>query len=602
MSDYHPPLASWQFLLDEGGLAKALGKLSTSSALGLEDCQQMLAEAGKLAEFIIAPTYADGDIERARLENGKVRLPASFYGAYKAFREGGWAGMSFPEEWGGMGLPWTLASAVQEMMQSSNLAWALAPLLSISAVEALISHGSEELQQLYLPKLVSGEWTGTMNLTEPQSGSDLGLIRCKATLSEDGETYRLNGQKIFITFGDHDASENIIHLVLARIEGAEAGSAGLSLFLSPKYLPDEQGKPGLANDIQVLKIEEKIGIHGSPTCVMSYGEQGKAKAWIIGKPGQGLPLMFTMMNLARIFVGVQGLAISERATQHALAYAKERKQGSGKDGKTIAIIHHADVRRMVLELQSSNVAMRALLTEIMLAFDMARDEQSANGMDSRDFANRRLNLMVPVLKGWFTDRSVRNCSTALQIFGGAGFIEEAGAGQFYRDARILPIYEGTNGIQGLDLVGRKILRDKGQAVQEYLDELNSLINRLNPMTSPSFVRLRQLLAPAVDQLDEALELLQGDYAKEKDVPGFMATSLLEIFGLVAGAAALTRALLNALDQAGGDEAKLSAQALHHLELALFFAAWELPATAGLLGRIKQAGELTKLAHSMLQNA
>ena len=425
----------------------------------------VLEGAGALAADVLAPLNRIGDTVGARLDNGVVRTAPGFPGAYKQFASGGWNGLSAAEAHGGQALPKALEVAVFEMIQGANMAFGLCPMLTLAAIEALSTHGTDRQKAVYLPKLVSGDWTGTMNLTEPQAGSDLGAITTRAT--PDGDGYKLNGEKIYITWGDHDVADNVIHLVLARLPDAPPGSRGLTLFLCPKRLVGDDGAPGAANGVRAASLEHKLGVHGSPTCVMLYED---AKAELVGAPNQGLAAMFVMMNSARLQVGVQGVGIAERAYQAALAYALDRKQGrSAWTGALPSrLFDHPDVRRTLMLMKARIEAARGLCLATAVHADLAR--LSPNPLD-RDTARMREDLLTPLAKAWSTDMAVEVTSMALQVFGGMGFIEETGAAQHYRDARILPIYEGTNGIQAIDLMGRKLAIGKGQAVRELVSDM-----------------------------------------------------------------------------------------------------------------------------------
>jgi alkylation response protein AidB-like acyl-CoA dehydrogenase len=426
----------------------------------------VLEGAGALAADVLAPLNRIGDTVGAKLENGVVRTAPGFPDAYKQFASGGWNGLSAAEAHGGQGLPKALEVAVFEMIQGANMAFGLCPMLTLAAIEALSTHGTERQQKLYLPRLVSGEWTGTMNLTEPQAGSDLGAITSRATPDGDGG-YRLNGEKIYITWGDHDVADNVIHLVLARLPDAPPGSRGLTLFLCPKKRVGDDGAIGEANGVRAASLEHKLGVHGSPTCVMLYED---AKAELVGAPNQGLAAMFVMMNSARLQVGVQGVGLAERAYQAALAFALDRKQGrSAWTGALPSrLFDHPDVRRTLMLMKAKIEAARGLCLATAVQADLAR--LSANPLD-RDTARMREDLLTPLAKAWSTDMAVEVTSMALQVFGGMGFIEETGAAQYYRDARILPIYEGTNGIQAIDLMGRKLAIGKGKAVRELVSDM-----------------------------------------------------------------------------------------------------------------------------------
>ncbi|OJW72201.1 MAG: acyl-CoA dehydrogenase [Sphingomonadales bacterium 63-6] len=436
------------------------------------DMVQAIAEGiGALAAGEWAPLNRIGDVEGAQLENGTVTLPAGFAEAYAAYVEQGWNAISGPVEYGGQGLPYTLAINVMENLGTANLAFSLLPMLTVGAIEALEKHGSEAQRALYLPKLVSGEWPGTMNLTEPQAGSDVGALRSTATPIEDGPhtgKYRIAGQKIFITWGDHELAGNIIHLVLARLPGAPEGSRGISLFLVPKFLVNEDGTPGERNDVRVVSLEHKLGIHASPTCVMSYGDKGECIGELVGRENEGLKAMFTMMNSARINVGNQGVQIAERATQQAMAYARERVQSPRAGGASrapVPIIEHPDVRRMLLRMKALTEGARALLY-----YTSGMVDRGALGNAA---AQARADLLVPLIKAWGTDIGMEVASLGIQVHGGMGYIEETGVAQYLRDARIPPIYEGTNGIQAADLVTRKLSLENGGVLVALLREIAS---------------------------------------------------------------------------------------------------------------------------------
>src|SRR5579864_3122727 len=465
---YTAPLEEMRFVID------TVAPLDGDAA---EVADAILAEAGRFAAAELDPLNQPADRIGSVLENGVVRTPPGFREAYRRYVEAGWMGLACAPEHGGQGLPLSLATAVVEMWNSAAMSWALCPLLNFGAIELLQAHGSPEQQALYLAKMVSGEWTGTMNLTEPQAGSDLGALRTRAVPASDarwGEHYRISGQKIFITYGEHDLSDNIVHMVLARTPDAPPGSRGISLFLVPKFLPDAVGNPGERNDLRALRLEEKLGIHASPTCVMSYGEGEGAVGWLVGEENRGLECMFTMMNSERLLVGVQGVAIAERAYQQAREYARTRVQGqplgTPRDGHQLPIIHHPDVRRMLLTMRAGVEAMRALTYFAAAAIDRSR---RAGDAEERFRAQRRADLLIPVVKAWCTDLGVDIASLGLQVHGGMGYIEETGAAQYLRDARIAPIYEGTNGIQANDLVGRKLGRDKGEAARELFAEMRA---------------------------------------------------------------------------------------------------------------------------------
>ncbi|SEL83172.1 acyl-CoA dehydrogenase [Halomonas daqiaonensis] len=472
MTPYVAPVRDVRFVLEEmlGHGSLALPGFEEASP---DLVEAVLEEAARLAGEVWAPLNASGDHQGCRLKDGQVTLPAGFIEAYQAYAEGGWNGIGVSEALGGQGLPEVVASAVQEMLHGANMALGLCPMLTAGAIEALAHHGSDEQQAVYLAKLVEGAWTGTMNLTEPQAGSDLSKVRTRAVPSEDGSgQYRLFGQKIYITWGDHDAAENIIHLVLARKPDAPEGNKGISLFLVPKFLVNADGSLGERNDVTCASIEHKLGIHGSPTCTLSFGEGEGAIGTLVGEEGRGLNHMFTMMNEARHKVGIQGIGVAERACQQAFAYALDRTQGrsprSGRNDCTIS--DHLDVRRMLLSMRARTDALRALALYCADRLDVARH---AADEGERRLAQARVDVLIPVVKAFSTDQAVEIASLGIQVHGGMGFIEEAGAAQLLRDARIAPIYEGTNGIQALDLAGRKLQRDGGAALESLVGEVET---------------------------------------------------------------------------------------------------------------------------------
>ncbi len=466
MSAYQAPVSDMRFVLEElAGFARLEAEAGFVDA-DPEMVAPILEEANKLASQVLAPLNHSGDTQGVHLdENGKVVVADGFAEAYRQYVEGGWAGLQFAARWGGQGLPFSLAIPVQEMWHSANLSWGLCPLLSQGAAEAVSVNASDALRERYLPKLVSGEWTGTMNLTEPQAGSDLSDIKTRAL--PEGDHYRITGQKIFITWGDHEMAENVVHLVLARLPDAPAGVRGISLFLVPKYLLNEDGSIGERNDCRAFSLEKKLGIHACPTCVMSFGDNEGAVGYLVGEENKGLACMFTMMNNARLTVGLQGVAVAERACQQALAYAQERVQGIAP-GYTERgpISRHPDVQRMLMTMQALTEAARSLAYVGCHSVDWAH-----SGHPSADYHQRRVGLLTPIIKGWATEIAQEVTSLNIQCHGGMGFIEETGAAQLARDARILPIYEGTNGIQAIDLAGRKTVYDDGHAMNELLTEM-----------------------------------------------------------------------------------------------------------------------------------
>jgi alkylation response protein AidB-like acyl-CoA dehydrogenase len=465
MAGYEPRLDDIVFTLTQVAGLDEVAKLDGYQDVDADTVRQVLGEAGRFFAEVMAPLNRVGDQQGSTLTSeGTVKTPDGFKDAYRKYVEAGWSAAHLTEEWGGGGLPYIIGVVIEEMFKTANMAFSLAAMLTHGAVEALERHGTEEMKAVYLEKLVSGEWTGTMNLTEPEAGSDLGAVRTRAEHQEDG-SYRLFGTKIFITWGDQDLTDNIIHLVLARTPDSPVGTKGISMFLVPKFLLDETGSPGEPNDIKVVSLEHKLGIHASPTCVLSYGDEGRgAVGYLVGEEHQGMRNMFTMMNLARVGVGMEGVAIGERAYQQALGYARERVQGReiGAESKdSVAIIEHPDVRRMLLTIKANVEAMRSLLYLVAAEGD---HHLHADSEERRKLAGDRLSLMTPIVKAWCTDVGVEMASLGVQVHGGMGYIEETGAAQLLRDSRIAPIYEGTNGIQAMDLVLRKVPIDGGAVV------------------------------------------------------------------------------------------------------------------------------------------
>jgi 3-(methylthio)propanoyl-CoA dehydrogenase len=546
---YTAPLTDIRFVLEEAAGFGEVAQLPGYEATSPDLVEAILSEAAKLAENVLAPLNQPADRTGSVLENGIVRTPPGFHEAYARYVEGGWNGLAFDPEFGGQGLPLALATPVAEMWNSACMSFALCPLLNSGAVELLQVHGSAAQKQLYLGKLVSGEWTGTMNLTEPQAGSDLGALRTRAV--PEGDHYRITGQKIFITYGDHDLAPNIIHMVLARTPDAPPGSRGISLFLVPKFLLDAEGGPGQRNDVRTLSLEHKLGIHASPTCVLSYED---AIGWRIGDKNRGLECMFTMMNAARLNVGVQGLAIAERAYQQAVEFARTRVQGQplgiARAVEGLPIIYHPDVRRMLLWMRAATEAMRGLAYYAAAMIDRSRCHPEAA---ERLAAQRRADLLIPVVKAWCSDLGVAVASIGIQVHGGMGYVEETGAAQYLRDARIAPIYEGTNGIQANDLVGRKLTRDHGEVVTALIKEMRQTAAALE----------RHAIAGTFDQGLAALEAATA-YLVEADDAQAAAGSVpyLTMFGTVAAGWLMARQALAAernLATNGKDRAFLAAK-------------------------------------------
>mgnify|MGYP001389701176 CR=1 FL=1 len=539
---YKAPLEDYQFLLD-----RVIGFDALMADIGNNDVNQDLAdavleEAGKLAENVIAPLNHSADMTGAkRLQNGQVETPDGFSEAYAAMGNGGWTAMEASEDFGGQNLPMTLTTAVNELWQSANMAFALCHLLTQGQIYALQKSASPELQKIYLPPMVEGRWTGTMNLTEPQAGTDLAGIKSRAVLN--GDHYLITGQKIYITYGEHDMAENIVHLVLARTPEAPEGIKGISVFLVPKFLLDENGDYKKPNDLRCLSIEKKLGIKGSPTAVMQYGEVTGAVGYLVGAENQGIDIMFSMMNHARIAVGLQGLAISERAFQQARGYAKDRVQGVPLDGKKgDAIVNHPDVLRLLGGMKAEIEAMRALMLIGAAAMDKAKHATD----DEKENLNARAGLLIPIIKGWMTERSLQITSDAVQVHGGMGFIEETGAAQHYRDARILTIYEGTTAIQANDLVFRKTIRDNGTAVTSLIDEINSEMVLLTDHQYPAVAAAAKSIIEANDiARNVAANILGGANTPRR--PATSGSNYLMLLGTLCGGWLMARSGAAAAD-------------------------------------------------------
>ena len=505
--------------------------------LDCETAESILIEAGKFASDRIAPLNQIGDQTGAQYHNGTVTLPHGWKETYVDWANAGWNGLNAPEKFGGQGLPQMVHSACSEMWSSASMAFMLGPLLTSGAIEALVSHGSNKLQQIYLEKLVSGEWMGTMNLTEPQAGSDLSALRTKAEPADDG-SYRIRGQKIYITYGEHDLTENIIHLVLARLPDAPAGTRGISLFLVPKFLVNPDGSIGARNDVRCAGIEKKLGIHASPTCTMVYGDGEGAIGYLIGEENRGLACMFTMMNSARLGVGLEGVAIAERATQLAFSYAKERKQGRSLNSSTDSmspIIAHPDVQRMLLTMRAETDVSRALCFLTAAAIDRSRLEET---LEKRQVAAENAALLTPVAKAYSTDMGIEVASLGIQVHGGMGFIESTGAAQHLRDARIASIYEGTNGIQAIDLVTRKLPLSGGRAVSRHIAFLREILKNAPPNQNAGSLLVRA--GEAIDSLEIATDWINKNSKDRTDEVLASADRYLKLFALATGAAALIK--------------------------------------------------------------
>src|SRR5438067_10737442 len=537
MSTYQAPLKDMRFALNELAGLEGIAKLPGYADATPDTVDAILEEASKFASGVLDPINYSGDQEGSKWTDGAVRTPKGFREAYKQFCEGGWNALPFEAEWGGQGLPRLVSTPVQEMWKSANLSFSLCPLLTQGAVEALLLRGSDELKRRYLPTMVEGNWTGTMNLTEPQAGSDLSLVRTRA--ERQGDHYLISGQKIFITYGEHDLAQNIVHLVLARTPDAPEGVKGISLFVVPKFVPNEDATPGKRNSARCASIEHKLGIHASPTAVMVYD---KALGYLVGEENRGLETMFIMMNAARFAVGLEGVAIAERAFQRALAFAKERVQGRDlvQGGKSVPIIHHPDVRRMLMLMKSQTEAMRALAYTTAAAMDHARKHPDA---EARKQHQAFVDLMIPVVKGWSTETGIEVASLGVQVHGGMGFVEETGAAQYLRDARITTIYEGTTGIQAMDLVGRKISREAGATAKAWLASLKALDAELGKSGHADIKALRAQLASGVQAVADCVNFI----VESKDPLATFAGAVpfLKLVGIVAGGWQMARAALAA---------------------------------------------------------
>jgi acyl-CoA dehydrogenase len=575
---YQAPAADMLFAL------RHASGFATAQAEGLYDLgddlvEAIIEEAGRVATEVVAPIDRDGDRHGNSFKDGEVTTAPGWKEAYRAWSAAGWNGVAGPAEWGGQGLPRAIGAVCTEMWNAASMAFGLGPMLTVAAADSLAAHGSEELKATYLEKLISGEWMGTMQLTEPQAGSDVGALRTRAERAPDG-SYRLTGTKIFITYGEHDLTDNIIHFVLARVAGGPPGTKGLSLFLVPKFLLNPDGTLGARNDVRAHSLEHKLGIHGSPTCVMVYGDRGGAVGYLVGEENRGMACMFTMMNEARLAVGLQGVAVAEAATQRAVAYAQERKQGRapGMDPATsVPIIAHVDVRRMLITMRALTRAARTVCYATAVALDRAHRGADAA---ARKAGEERAALLTPIAKAFSTDIGSEVASLGVQVHGGMGFIEETGAAQHYRDARIAQIYEGTNGIQAIDLVTRKVPMSGGAVVAGYLQELREMIDAVRAANDPAFGATAPRLAAAADALERATRWLLATLATNPDAALAGATSYLRLFGATAGGCMLAAEALAASRQADG-----AADKPGRIALARFFAeniAVQAPALAEIV--------------------
>jgi alkylation response protein AidB-like acyl-CoA dehydrogenase len=589
MSTYVAPIRDMQFVVKELLGLEEIARLPGCDEVTGDLVDAVLEEAGKFATGVLDPLNHAGDEVGCKLADGVVTSVPGFKDAFRQFSEGGWVGLANDPQWGGQGLPHIVSGLTSEMWNSANMSFALCPMLTAGAVLALARHGTPEQQAAYLPNLVSGKWTGTMNLTEPQAGSDLSAVRSKAI--PEGDHYLVQGTKIFITWGEHDMAENVIHMVLARTPDAPEGVKGISLFIVPKFLVGKDGKLGARNEVKCVSIEHKLGIHGSPTCVMSYGDHRGAVGYLVGEENRGLEYMFTMMNFARLEVGNEGVAIAERAYQHALAYARDRVQGretGSKSGERVAIIQHPDVRRMLMSMKSQVEAMRALAAYASANLDRAllHAEKSERARYQSLF-----DLLTPVVKGWCTEQSIEIASAGVQIHGGMGFIEETGAAQYLRDARITTIYEGTTGIQANDLAGRKIAYEKGVTAKQFIEEMRGIDSHLAAVDHPALQSIRRELASGIQALSEATDWMLGAYGRDARLALAGAVPYLKLFGTVTGGWLMARSALIAkarLDEKSPDfdfyRGKIAS--------ARFFAEHQLPLAQTFKSEIIHGSEST----------
>ncbi|QIL74117.1 acyl-CoA dehydrogenase (plasmid) [Diaphorobacter sp. HDW4B] len=575
---YSAPVKDMLFNLAHLARIDDIAQLPGLGDYGLETAQAVLEECARFCDGVVAPLGVLGDTQPSTWNDGKVTATPGFKQAYVQYAEGGWQGLQHPAEFGGQGIPRAIAAACVEVLNSSNLSFAMCPVLTDGAIEALLTAGSDELKATYLHKLVAGQWTGTMNLTEPQAGSDLSLIRTKAEAQADG-TYKVFGTKIFISWGEHDMAENIVHLVLARVPGAPDGVKGISLFIVPKLLVNANGSLGARNDVQCVSIEHKMGIKASPTCVLQYGDNGGAIGYLVGEENHGLEYMFIMMNAARYAVGLQGLGVAEHAYQRATAYAKDRVQSRPVDGSakgSATIVHHPDVRRMLMTMRALNEAGRALAATAAGAADNAHHNPDAAAAAQ---AHAFYDFLVPLVKTYCTETSVEVASLGVQVHGGMGFIEETGAAQHYRDARILPIYEGTTAIQANDLVGRKTVRDGGQLARSIAVQIEATEQQLLASDTAVARAIAQRLASARKTFLEVVDYVVGNAKASPNevfagsVPYLMITSYLIAGWQMARSVVIAQELL----QAGEDESFLEAK----LITAQFYAEHILPRISGL---------------------
>ena len=592
MSGYVPPLDDMNFVLNHVADLERVSKLNGYQHADPGTVATILEEAGRFYAEVMEPLNRVGDQLGSTLDDeGQVHTPEGFKDAYTKMVESGWPGAHLPPEWGGGGLPYTVGVVIQEMFKSANMAFSLCGMLTQGTVEAIVAHGTDQMRELYLEKLVSGEWTGTMNLTEPEAGSDVGALRTRAERQDDG-TYRLFGTKIFITWGDHDVADNIIHMVLARTEDAPRGTRGISMFLVPKYILDSAGNPGERNDYRIVSLEHKLGIHASPTCVISFGDDGEgALGYLVGDEMAGMRNMFTMMNVARIGVGMEGLALSERAYQLALGYAHDRLQGrpiGDTSEDSVPIVEHPDVRRMLLTIRANTEAMRALL---YLTAQVGDISLHAHSDEERQAASQRLALLTPIVKAWMTDLGVEMTSIGLQVHGGMGYVEETGAAQFFRDSRIAPIYEGTNGIQAIDLVLRKLPENGGAVVESLITEMTAVLGEMSD--DEDLGSFRDELTTALQGLADTSAWLGGRLASGAINDALAgATPYLTQFGTVLGGWMMAISAVAAKRQPGEFGEQFLA---NKVTTARFYGEHLLPKATGLTSTIKAGAGLLEQA-------
>ena len=585
MSTYNAPLKDMLFVLNEISGLEAISKLPGYGDATPDLVEAVLEEANKFASGVLAPINWSGDREGAKWKDKAVTMPAGFKAAYQQFVDSGWNGLSCDPEHGGQGMPKVVAAAVNEMWRSANIAFALCPMLTNGAIEALELSGSADQKEGYLPKMVSGEWTGTMNLTEPQAGSDLAAIRTRAVPQDDG-TYKLFGQKIFITYGDHDFTENTIHLVLARTPDAPEGVKGISLFVVPKFLVNDDGSLGARNDAYCVSIEHKLGIHASPTCVIAFGDTDGAVGTLVGKENEGLKYMFIMMNAARFGVGLEGLSLGEAAYQKAASFARERVQGRAIEGSaaSVAIIQHPDVRRMLMDMRSRTEAVRALAYWVASLNDIASCHSDTQ---ERQRNQALVDMLIPIVKGWSTETGNALAYTGVQVHGGMGFIEETGAAQFMRDARITTIYEGTTGIQANDLIGRKIARDGGATMKTLLAAMQVTEAELAAQNNADLRVIGTALAKGISALTSASDYVVANFNTDVRTVAFGAVPFLHLLGTVAGGWIMARSALVAKAKiaAGETDPFFAAKIL----TARYFAEHAMVAAPGLAQEIIEGG-------------